>query len=94
VYYVACVCTVVGVWIEKGMGLIFPGFTPNPLGEVIEYTPNAGEIFLNLGVVAFGALLFTLMAKITIAIQTGDLRDGSLAGDKGTPITKPAAEAP
>jgi molybdopterin-containing oxidoreductase family membrane subunit len=94
VFYVACVCTVVGVWIEKGMGLIFPGFTPNPLGEVIEYTPNAGEIFLNLGVVAFGALLFTLMAKITIAIQTGDLRDGSLAGDKGAPITKPAAEAP
>lgn len=76
IYYVACVCTVVGVWIEKGMGLIFPGFTPNPLGEVIEYTPNAGEIFLNLGVVAFGALLFTLMAKVTIAIQTGELHDG------------------
>jgi molybdopterin-containing oxidoreductase family membrane subunit len=80
VFYTACLATIVGVWIEKGMGLILPGFTPNPLGEVIEYTPNAGEIFLNIGVVAFGALLFTLMAKIAIAIQTGELCDTSVAG--------------
>lgn len=96
VFYVACLLTIVGIWLEKGMGLILPGFTPNPLGEVIEYTPNAGEIFLNLGVVAFGALLFTLMAKVTIAIQTGELRDASLAGENASKamLSKPATESP
>ena len=26
-----------GIWIEKGMGLIVPGFIPSPIGEVTEY---------------------------------------------------------
>jgi molybdopterin-containing oxidoreductase family membrane subunit len=34
----ACVLAIVGVWIEKGMGLVVPGFVPTPLGEVFEYT--------------------------------------------------------
>jgi Ni/Fe-hydrogenase subunit HybB-like protein len=73
--YVGCGLTIVGIWIEKGMGLIFPGFIPNPLGEIVEYTPNAGEIFVNLGVVALGALMFTAMTKVTVAIQTGELHE-------------------
>lgn len=83
--YAACGLTVVGIWTEKGMGLIFPGFVPNPLGEIVEYAPNAGEIILNLGIVALGAFLYTAMAKVTIAIQSGELRaDGA----------KPQAAAP
>jgi len=72
--YTACGLTVVGIWTEKGMGLVFPGFVPNPLGEIEEYAPNAGEIILCVGIVALGAFLYTAMAKITIAIQTGELR--------------------
>lgn len=72
--YAACALTVVGIWTEKGMGLIFPGFVPSPLGEIVEYAPNLGEIILNVGIVALGALLYTMMAKVTIAIQTGELR--------------------
>ena len=26
---------VVGVWVEKGMGLVIPGFVPSPLGEIV-----------------------------------------------------------
>ncbi|MEZ5581736.1 MAG: hypothetical protein R3F37_02185 [Candidatus Competibacteraceae bacterium] len=26
-----------GIWIEKGMGLVVPGFIPTPLGEIFEY---------------------------------------------------------
>ncbi len=74
VLFAGCGLTLVGIWIEKGMGLIFPGFIPDPLGEIVEYAPNAGEIIVSLGIAALGAFLFTLMAKITIAIQTGDLR--------------------
>ena len=73
VLYAACGLTIVGIWIEKGMGLIFPGFVPNPLGEIVEYAPNANEIIISLGILAFGMLLFTLMAKVTIALLTGTL---------------------
>jgi molybdopterin-containing oxidoreductase family membrane subunit len=66
--------TLLGVWTEKGMGLIFPGFIPSPLGEIVEYSPNAGEIFVSVGILCLGALVFTLMAKVAIGIQTGQLR--------------------
>lgn len=74
ILYGACVLTIFGIWIEKGMGLILPGFVPNPLGEIVEYAPNANEIILSLGIVAVGMLLYTLMVKVTIAIHTGTLR--------------------
>ena len=38
---VTCVLCIVGIWIEKGMGLVIPGFIPSPLGEIVEYTPVA-----------------------------------------------------
>ena len=34
---IACVLAIVGIWIEKGMGLVVPGFIPSPLGEIVEY---------------------------------------------------------
>ncbi len=33
-------CAFAGVWIEKGMGLIIPGFVPSTLHEVVEYVPE------------------------------------------------------
>lgn len=72
----ACVMTIVGIWTEKGMGLIFPGFIPNPLGQIVEYTPNLDEILLSLGVAGLGFFLFTPMVKVVVAIQTGQLRLG------------------
>jgi molybdopterin-containing oxidoreductase family membrane subunit len=68
---VACVLAVAGIWIEKGMGLVVPGFIPTPLGEVFEYTPTAIELGVSLGIWAFCALLFTLLAKSSIAIELG-----------------------
>lgn len=70
----ACALCVVGVWIEKGLALIVPGFTPTPLGEVRSYVPTLVEVFVSLAIWAFGALLFTLLAKPAIAIQLGTLR--------------------
>jgi molybdopterin-containing oxidoreductase family membrane subunit len=71
---VACVLAIVGVWIEKGMGLVVPGFVPTPLGEVFEYSPHWGEVFVSLGIWALGMLVFTLLAKVAIPIELGDLR--------------------
>ena len=73
-FAVACVMTIIGIWIEKGMGLIFPGFIPTPLGEMVQYAPNVGEILVCLGVVSLGALMFTMTSKVAIAILTGELR--------------------
>lgn len=69
-----CVFSFCGIFIEKGMGLLLPGFTPDSLGEVYEYTPSATEALVGIGIWAVGALLFTLMARVAIAITTGDLR--------------------
>lgn len=66
---VACVLAIVGIWIEKGMGLVVPGFIPTPLGEVFEYTPTVVELGVSLGIWAFGALVFTLLAKASIGIE-------------------------
>jgi molybdopterin-containing oxidoreductase family membrane subunit len=70
----ACVLAFVGIWIEKGMGLVIPGFVPTPLGEVFEYQPTLVEVSASVAVWAFGALLFTMLAKPVIAIETGRLR--------------------
>ena len=40
---IACVLAFTGVWIEKGMGLIIPGFVPSTLHEWVEYVPSAAE---------------------------------------------------
>jgi molybdopterin-containing oxidoreductase family membrane subunit len=71
---IACVLAFLGIWIEKGMGFVIPGFIPTPLGEVFEYSPTAIELTLAAGIWAFGALVFTLLAKASIAISLGDVR--------------------
>jgi molybdopterin-containing oxidoreductase family membrane subunit len=74
----ACVLGFVGIWIEKGMGLVVPGFIPTTLGEVFEYAPTSIEAYVGLGIWAFGVLVFTLLSKPVIAIETGVMRDPRL----------------
>jgi Ni/Fe-hydrogenase subunit HybB-like protein len=78
----ACVLAFTGIWLEKGMGTVIPGFIPTPLGEVFEYTPTAIELGVSLGIWAMCALVFTVLAKAGIALERGDFRanDGRAAG--------------
>ncbi len=69
----ACVLLIVGIWIEKGMGLIVPAFIPTPLGEIVEYTPTLNEGLVCLGIWAFGLLLYTIFVRITIPVLSGRL---------------------
>jgi len=69
----ACVLLIVGIWIEKGMGLIIPAFIPTPLGEMVEYMPTLNEVLVCLGIWAFGLLLYTIFVRITIPVLTGRL---------------------
>ncbi|MDD3472603.1 MAG: polysulfide reductase NrfD [Syntrophaceae bacterium] len=67
-----CVLIIIGIWIEKGMGLIIPGFIPAPLGEVWEYAPTTLEILVTLGIWSLGLLILTINLKIVLPIETGE----------------------
>lgn len=70
----ACLFTIIGVWIEKGMGMVIPGFIPTPIGEIVEYAPSTAEIAISLGIWGIGLLLFTLLAKVALSIECGIVR--------------------
>ena len=69
-----CVVLFVAIWIEKGMGLIVPGFIPSPLGEIVEYAPSWVEISVTLGIWAMGLFVITVLVRVAIPIELGDLR--------------------
>jgi molybdopterin-containing oxidoreductase family membrane subunit len=71
---IAFVLIIVGVWIEKGMGLVVPAFIPTPIGEIYEYTPSLTEIMVSIGIWAIGLLIFTLLAKAALPVQCEFLR--------------------
>ena len=72
---VACLLVFFGIWLEKGMGLVVPGFIPTPLGEVFEYYPTAVEIRIAIGVWALAALAFTLAARVVVAVELVEISD-------------------
>jgi molybdopterin-containing oxidoreductase family membrane subunit len=67
-----CALIYTSVYIEKGMGLIIPGLTPDALGEIFEYTPSTVEVFVAAGIFAIGFLVFTLMLKVAVPIMLGE----------------------
>ena len=69
---IGAVLIYLGVYIEKGIGLIIPGFTPDTLGEIYEYFPSFYEILITLGVFSTGFLIYTLMLKVAVPIILGD----------------------
>ncbi|MCJ7748803.1 MAG: polysulfide reductase NrfD [Desulfobacterales bacterium] len=66
-----CFLIIIGVWIEKGPGFVIPGFVPDPLGEIYVYVPNLLELMVSFGIWAAGLLVFTLLVKVAIPIETG-----------------------
>ncbi len=70
---VACVLSIVGIWIEKGMGLVIPGFIPTPLGAIVDYVPSLNETLVCLGIWAFGLLCYTIFLRMAVPILQGQL---------------------
>ena len=66
---VACVLIFLGTWIDKGLGMIAGGFTPNPLHHVNEYIPSLPEIMIALAVWAMGFLILTVLFKIAVGVK-------------------------
>jgi len=71
---IGCGLILVSVFIEKGVALVVPGFTPSVLGEIYEYAPTKIEVMVSAGVFGVGALVFTLLSRAAIAVLNGDLR--------------------
>jgi len=71
---VACVMVFMGVYIEKGVGLILPGFIPTPIGEYAEYFPSFLEMRNSTGIWAMGLLLYTVLAKGAIGVLLGKIK--------------------
>ncbi len=64
---------IVAIWIEKGMGLVFPGFIPSPLGEILEYSPSANEVAVTVGIWGVGLFIMTVLLKHAVDIETGEV---------------------
>jgi molybdopterin-containing oxidoreductase family membrane subunit len=79
-----CLAIYSGCYIEKGMGLIIPGLTPDTLGEIYRYTPTLTELRVAAAVFAVGFLVFTLMLKVAVPILLGELQDEVLPAADGT----------
>jgi len=83
---VGAIATYAGGYIEKGMGLIIPGFTPDTLGQIYEYAPTIHELRVAAGVFAVGFLVFTFLLRVAVPILLGQER---LAGSGMQPMEIP-----
>ena len=64
---------IAAIWIEKGMGLVFPGFIPTPLGEIVEYLPTLNEVLVSLGIWGIGLFIMTVLIKHAVDVETGEV---------------------
>ena len=83
-----CLLIFAGVYIEKGMGLIIPGMTPDTLGQIYDYRPTATEWGTAAAVFGIGFLVFTLLVKIAVPILVGTFRSAEHPA-----VDAPAAQA-
>jgi Ni/Fe-hydrogenase subunit HybB-like protein len=86
-----CLATYAGCYIDKGMGLIIPGLTPDTLGEIYEYYPSITEVRVAAGVFALGFLIFTLLLRVAVPILLGDVRSVQARATSEFGAEKPAA---
>jgi Ni/Fe-hydrogenase subunit HybB-like protein len=69
-----CAVVFLGIWVEKGMGLMIPGSIPTPVGEFTEYYPTLIEIANCLGNWAIGFIVLTFLLKGAIGILLGEVK--------------------
>lgn len=70
----ACLVLFLAIWVEKGMGLVVPGFIPSPLGEIVEYSPTWIEIAVTAGIWAMGFFALTVLVRAALPIELGHAR--------------------
>lgn len=70
----SCIILFIGIWIDKGLGMISGGFVPSPMHHVSEYVPTIPELIITAGIYGAGLLILTVLYKIalTVKAETGD----------------------
>jgi len=66
---IACISVIIATWIDKGLGLVIGGFTPNPFGRITDYWPTKPEVMISIGVYAVGFLVLTLLYKMAVSVK-------------------------
>ena len=89
----ACAMLFVGIWIEKGIGLVIPGFVPSPLGEIVEYTPTWVELGVTAGIWALGLFVLTVLVRVALPIELGEARSPYLRPELETGALTPRRRA-
>lgn len=87
----ACALLFVSIWIEKGMGLVVPGFIPSPLGEIVEYTPTWVELCVTAGIWALGLFVLTVLVRVALPIELGEVRSPYLEQGPAPRAVRPRA---
>jgi len=87
----ACATLFVGIWVEKGIGLVIPGFVPSPLGEIVEYTPTWVELCVTAGIWALGLFVLTILVRVALPIELGEARSPYLEQETATRVVRPRA---
>ncbi len=87
----ACATLFLGIWVEKGIGLVIPGFIPSPLGEIVEYTPTWVELCVTAGIWALGLFVLTVLVRVALPIELGEVRSPYLEAPPPARAVRPRA---
>lgn len=85
----ACAVLFVAIWIEKGIGLVVPGFVPSPLGEIVEYTPTWVELAVTAGVWAMGLFVLTVLVRVALPIEMERARSPQMKPPRYAQVIRP-----
>ena len=91
---IGCLAIYAGVFIDKGLGLIVPGLTPDAVGEIYEYSPSLTEMRVSAAVFAVGFLVFTAMLKVAVPITLGEFHARGVRPVDPAPDVQPALPDP
>jgi molybdopterin-containing oxidoreductase family membrane subunit len=89
-----CATLFVAVWVEKGIGLVIPGFIPSPLGEIVEYAPTWVELAVTAGIWAMGLFVLTVLVRVALPIELGEVRSPHLKPSTADRAIRPRVELP
>ncbi len=90
----ACAVLFVSIWVEKGLGLVVPGFIPSPLGEIVEYTPSLVELGVTAGIWALGMFVLTVLVRVALPIELGEVRSPYVRDARVPTIVRPRSSRP
>jgi len=65
---VAMILALIGMWLEKGIGTVIPGFVPTPVGEVWQYFPTLTEALVSTMVFAVGIAIYVVFVNVFVRL--------------------------